>query len=193
MKKSVGDGAKALMGYLMCEPSIRKKVLTAGETGKTYVSMKIRDDGTVIIGETTHWFWNQLIGCQVKLSFEKWALTVWDALIDLSVDGNAIALEEGLSVEIATKAQRAEDYEWVVKRLYDCYEHVCNNKGGSSSEGDQGKNGSRMTRTVAVNGEPVTININADNFKRSLKFPDATGRAALRFDFGVVGVRVDKD
>jgi hypothetical protein len=193
MKKAVGDGAKALMGYLMCEPTIRTKVLTAGETGKTYVSMKIRDNGTVIIGETTHWFWNQLIGCQVKLAFEKWALTVWDALVDLSTGGNATALEEGLSAEIAKKAQRAEDYEWVVKRLYTCYEHVCNNKSGSSSEGDQGDKGSRMTRNVVVNGEPVTININAHDFKRSVRFPDATGRASLRFDLGIVGVQVEKD
>lgn len=193
MKKSVSDGAKALMEYLMYEPTIRTKVLTAGETGKTYVSMKIRDNGMVILGETKHWFWNQLIGCQFKLTFEKWALTVWDALVDLSTDGNATALEEGLSVEIAKKAQRAEDYEWVVKRLYDCYEHVCNNKGGSSSEGDRGDKGSRMTRNVVVNGEPVTININADNMRRTLRFPDATGRASLRFDLGVIGVSVDKD
>ena len=193
MPKFVGDGAKALMNYLMCDTTIRNKVLAAGETGKTYVSMKIKDNGTVIIGETVHWFWNQLIGCQVKLPFEKWALIVWDALVDLSTDGNATALEEGLSIEIAKKAQRAEDYEWVVKRLYDCYEHVCNNKSGSFSEGNQGEKGSRMTRNVTVNGEPVTININADGMKRVLKFPDATGRAALCFDFGVVGVRVDKD
>jgi len=193
MKKSVNDGAKALMGYLMFEPTIRNKVLNAGETGKTYVTVKILDNGIVILGETNHWFWNQLIGCQFKLTFEKWALTVWDALIDLSTDGNAVALEEGLSVEIAKKAQRAEDYEWVVKRLYDCYEHVCNNKSGSSSEGDRGDKGSRMTRNVVVNGEPVTININADNLKRTISFPDATGRARLRFDLGVVGVKVDKD
>lgn len=193
MKKSVGDGAKALMNFLMCDPTIRTKVLTAGETGKTYVSMKIRDNGMVILGETTHWFWNQLIGCQFKLTFEKWALTVWDALIDLSTDGNATALEEGLSVEIAKKAQRAEDYEWVIKRLYDCYEHVCNNKSGSDSEGSRGDKGSRMTRNVVVNGEPVTININADKFNRSISFPDATGKASLCFDLGIVGVRVDKD
>lgn len=194
MKKSVSDGAKALMWYLMYEPTIRNKVLNAGETGKTYVSIKISDKGTVTLGETKYWFWNQLIGCQVKLPFEKWALTVWDALIDLSTDGNATALEEGLSVEIAKKAQRAEDYEWVIKRLYDCYEHVCNNKeSGSPSAGGRGDKDSRMTRNVIVNGEPVTINIHAENMRKSIKIPDATGRASLRFDLGVVGVRVEKD
>ena len=193
MKKSVGDGAKALMGFLMCETTIRHKVLASGETGKTYVTLKIRDDGMVILGETNHWFWNQLIGCQFKLTFEKWALTVWDALVDLSTDGNAVALEEGLSTEIAQKAQRSEDYEWVVKRLYDCYEHVCNNKSGSDSAGSQGDKGSRMTREVIVNGEPIELNINANGVKRTLKFPDATGRAFLNFDLGVVGVHVSKD
>ena len=193
MKKSVGDGAKALMHYLMCEEAIRNKILESGETGKTYVSVKIKDNGVVIIGETTHWFWNQLIGCQIKLPFEKWALTVWDSLLDLSSGDNHIALQKGLSVEIAEKAQRASDYEWVVKRLYDCYERVCNNKGGSSSAGDQGDKGSRMTREVIVNGEPITININADNMKKTFRVPDSTGRAFLRFDLGVVGVHVDKD
>ena len=193
MKKSVGDGAKALMAFLMYDNAIRTKILASGETGKTYVALKLRDDGLVILGETKHWFWNQLIGCQFKLTFEKWALTVWDALVDLSAGGNATALEEGLSVEMAKKAQRAEDYEWVVKRLYDCYEHVCNNKGGSSSAGDQGDKDSRMTRTVMVNGEPITININASNIKRTVRIPDSTGRAFLNFDLGVVGVHVDKD
>lgn len=194
MKKSVSDGAKALMHYLMCDPTICNKVLTSGETGKTYVSYKIKNSGIVIIGETNDWiFRNPLIKCQFKLPFEKWALAVWDALVDLSVGGNADALEKGLSLEIAEKAQRKQDYEWVVKRLYDCYEHVCNNKGGSSSEGDRGDKGSRMTRNVVVNGEPVTININANNLKKSVKVPDSTGRASLRFDLGVVGVSVEKD
>jgi hypothetical protein len=193
MKKSVGDGAKALMNFLMCDPAIYNKILTAGETGKTYVCVKVKDDGIVILGETNHWFWNQLIGCQFKLTFEKWALTVWDALIDLSAGGNAVALEEGLSAEIAQKAQRSEDYEWVVKRLYDCYEHVCNNKSGSDSAGSRGDKGSRMTREVIVNGEPIQLNINANGIKRTLSFPDATGRAFLNFDLGVVGVHVSKD
>ena len=193
MKKSVGDGAKALMQVLMSDETIRNKILESGETGKTYVSVKIKDNGTVIIGETNHWFWNQLIGCQVKLPFEKWALAVWDALIYLSAGTNAVAIQKGLSVEIAEKAQRSEEYEYIVKRLYTCYEHVCNNKGGSDSEGSQGDKGSRMTREVIVNCEPVTININANGAKRTLRFPDSTGKASLCFELGVVGVRVEKD
>ena len=195
MKKALSQGAICLMHFLMANETINKKIELATGDGKPYKKYDIEDNGTVILGETGFRFWNQLIGCQYKLTFEAWALAVWDALIDLSIGGNAKALEQGLSIEIATKAKRAEDYEWVIKRLYDCYEHVANNKGDCvHSAGCQDDEGSGANlRQVYVNGEPVTININADNMKRTIRFPDATGRAFLKFNLGVVGVSVDKD
>lgn len=195
MKKPLGNGAIKLMEILMTDTTIYNKVMSSGEEGRSYVRYDIRDNGITLLGETKSRFWNQLIGCQFKLPFEKWALAVWDALVDLSVGGNAKALEEGLSTEIAKKAQRSADYEWVVRRLWDCYDHVCNNKsGGASSAGDRDDKGSSTTRqTVMCDGEPITININTLEGKRTLRFPDATGRAFLNFDLGVVGVHVSKD
>jgi heme/copper-type cytochrome/quinol oxidase subunit 2 len=183
------------MHFLMTNNTISKKVELAPNEGKSYARYDILENGTVVLGITKIRWWNQLIGCQFKLSFEGWALAVWDALVDLSSGHNAVALEEELSTEIAKKAQRKEDYEWVVKRLYDCYEHVTNGKGGASSAGDKDQKGSSMTenRTVVVNGEPVTININANNMRRSFRIPDSTGNAFLNFDLGVVGVHVDHD
>ncbi len=196
MNRTLSDGALCLMHLLMTDETISNKVKNANseKEGKTYVIYSIRGNGSVILGETKYRFWNRLIGCEYELPFEKWALVVWDALMDLSKGANAKALEEGLSTEIAKKAQRSGDYEWVVKRLYDCYEHVCNNKsGGTSSAGDQDNNGSSASaRTVYVDGQPVVINVNADGLRKQLKFPDATGRAFLKFDLGVVGVQVEK-
>jgi len=178
----------------MSDETISKKVELAPGDGKSYTKYDIEPNGIVVLGETRFRLWNQLIGCQRKLSFESWALAVWDALVDLSVGGNAKAIEEGLSVEIAKKAQRNEDYEWVVKRLYDCYDHVCNNKGDcESSAGDRDVKGSGANlREVYVNGEPITININAQNLKRTVRVPDATGRLFLNFDLGCTGVHVTK-
>ena len=196
MNRTLSDGALCLMHVLMTDETISNKVKNANseKEGKTYVIYSIRENGSVILGETKYRFWNRLIGCEYELPFEKWALVVWDALVDLSKGANAKALEEGLSTEIAKKAQRSGDYEWVVKRLYTCYEHVCNNKSGdTSSAGDQDNNGSSAnTRTVYVDGQPVVINVNADGLRKQLKFPDATGRAFLKFDLGVVGVQVEK-
>jgi hypothetical protein len=62
-----------------------------------------------------------------------------------------------------------------------------------SSAGDRDNNGSNAnSRTVLVDGQPVVVNINADGLRKQLKFPDATGRAFLKFDVGIVGVNVEK-
>lgn len=196
MNRALSEGAIYLMHHLMTNETIANKVKNADseKEGKTYVIYSIKTNGTVVLGETKYRFWNRLIGCQHELPFEKWALVVWDALVDLSKGNNAVALEEGLSKEIAKEAQRNGNYEWVVKRLYDCYEHVCNNKGdGMLSAGSQDDNGSNTRRTVYVNGEPVVVNITAEGVRRVLKFPDATGRKSLRFELGVTGVRVEDE
>lgn len=193
MSKALSKDAICLMHLLMNNETINKKVELAPGEGKSYARFDIQSSGIVTCGETRFRFWNQLLGCQRKLSFESWALAVWDALIDLSTGGNATALEEGLSTEIAKKAQREENFEWVVKRLYDCYEHVCNGNNAPSA-GGRDKNGSSViTRELHVAGEPITININAQDFRRSVRIPDSTGRHFLNFGLGIVDVKVDKD
>lgn len=192
-KKSLSPNSITLMSYLMANETIANKVKASGEQGKTYVIFTVREDGVVVLGETSYPLWNQLIGCRFKLPFESWALAVWDALIDLSTGSNSVALEEGLSKEIAKKAQRSEEYDWVVERLVDGYRHICNNKGNNvSSAGDRGKSGLNERPYTVVNGEPITININAAGNKRTFSFPDATGKAFLDFELGVVGVSAHK-
>lgn len=50
-----------------------------------------------------------------------------------------------------------------------------------------------MTREVIVNGEPIVVNINAHDMKKTIRIPDSTHRAFLNFDLGIVGVHVSKD
>ena len=176
----------------MTNETINKKVELAPGEGKTYARFDIQENGTVLLGETKFRFWNQLIGCQRMLSFESWALAVWDALVDLSTGGNATAIEEGLSVEIAKKAQREEDFEWVVQRLMDCYEHVCNKKGGAVSAGTRDKNGSGTPHVIVRDHDnPVNVRVNIGGTERVIRIPDATGRAGLKVNVGVTGIETE--
>jgi len=195
--KLLTQNSITLMAYLMENETVRNKVKAAGEEGKSYAIYSFRNDGIVVLGETKYPFWNQLIGCRFKLPFAAWALAVWDALVDLSTGANSEALEEGLSVEIAKKAKRETEYNWVVERLVDCYRHVCDKvDGGVSLEGGAGKSGSSSgsTRCVVFANDPeVNVNINVEGVKRTLRVPDATGRAFLDLDLGVTGVHVRHD
>lgn len=195
--KSLSPNSIPLMYYLMENETIANKVKAAGKEGKQYAIYTIVDNGSVILGETKYTWWNRLIGCRFILTFTQFAMSVWDALADLSTNGNQEAILKGLSKEIAEKAQRESEYDWVVERLVDCYRHVCNNKGTESRpEGRSGKSDQKIGADPIVihdsNGSPVVININTKNNRRTVRFPDATGEADLVFELGVIGVTCDK-
>jgi len=185
----------AKIGMLMLNEHVAEKVKSAGKEGRSYKTFRVNDNGIISLGETNYWFWNQLIGCKFDLTFESWALAVWAALVSLSKGNNATAIEEGLSVEIAKKTKRETEFNWVVDRLFDIFEHVCNNKdGGASLEGDPGKSGpSVIIRETSEEKTPVNVNVHVQgNTRRTFKFPDATGKAFLNLEMGIVGVSVEK-
>ena len=189
--KSLTPRSIILISLLMDNETVAEKVKAAGDEGKSYAIYKVCEkSGNIILGETRYEFWNRLIGCQKILPFESWALAVWDALVSLSTGDNAVAIEEGLSVEIA-KATREGRYNWVVERLVSVYDHFANNKdGGASLEGGRGKSGPSVV--VGKVGDPVVVNVNVSDKRRVFRFPDATGRAFLNLETGIVGMSVSK-
>lgn len=194
MEKLLSEDSIALIGYMLNNETIRNKVYSAGEEGETYTAIRVSDSGIVTLGKTKVWWWNRLLKCQFPLTFHQFASAVWDALLDLSAGGNQKALEEGLGKEIMKRAQREKDYNWVVKRLQECYDHVCNNKGGAPIEVGREKSGPSVANVIRTQDNPVTVNVNIDGkTHRKVRIPDATGQAFLTCELGVTDVRVEVD
>ena len=192
-KKLLTPDSKLNIERLMLNETIRNKVMSAGEEGRPYVTYKVHDSGIVVLGETRYWWWNRLIKCQFPLTFHAFVSAVWDALVDLSAGGNKEALQKGLGRELMEKSQREKEYNWVVKRLQECYDHVCNNKGGADLEGSLGKSGPSVARVAVPVNNPVNVNVNIDGkTHKTVRFPDATGRAFLNLETGIVGMSVSK-
>lgn len=178
------------MKFLLCDQRISDKVLKDVIRKEQYKRCDITDNGDIILGKTKVAWWNRLINCQEKINFQTFALRVWDALVDLSTGENSIALQKGLSTEIVDKTQRLGDYEWVIERLVDCYNHVCNNKGdGTSPAGDPGKSGQNAFVAHNANKE-VGINIMiGGKHVRTIPIYDSVGDHWLDVDLGIVNVR----
>jgi len=194
MEKLLSEDSIALIGYMLNNETIRNKVYSAGEEGETYTAIRVSDSGIVTLGKTKVWWWNRLLKCQFPLTFHQFASAVWDALLDLSAGGNQKALEEGLGKEIMKRAQREKDYNWVVKRLQECYDHVCNNKGGAPIEVGREKSGPSVANVIRTQDNPVTVNVNIDGkTHRKVRIPDATGQAFLTCELGVTDVHVEVD
>ena len=189
-KVLLSDDSKLNMQRLLLNDIIRKHVMSAGEEGESYKAIRISDSGIVTLGKTDVWWWNRLVKCQFPLTFHQFASAVWEGLLELSSGNNKEALKKGLGIEIMERAQLEKDYDWVVKRLQECYDHVCNNKGGADLEGSRGKSGPSVAHVVAPVEQPVTINLNIDGRnQKTVLLPDATGKAFLKCNLGVVDVK----
>lgn len=189
-KGTLSKSSVLLMKYLLSDTRISDKVFNNQKDKSKYKSVSIREDGSILLGKTSYPFWNQLLSCQIEIPFNDFALKVWDALVNLSVGDNSIALEEGLSTEIAKLSQRNGDYDLVVKRLFDCYEHVCNNKDKASSAGDSVKS-ELESRFVNGTNVPKNIVINVNGMERRvIPFRDSAGDKFIDIEYGVSDVTV---
>lgn len=189
-KKLLSQGSVALMKYLLSDTRISDKVFDNVEDKTKYKSITIREDGIIILGKTSSTWWNQLLSCQNKIPFNDFALKVWDALVDLSTGANNVALENGLSTEIAKLSQREGEYNILIKRLVDCYNHVCNNKGESPLEGGSVKPEPKIVRTNRIQvPESIVINVNGVKSK-VIPFRDSAGDRFIDIEYGITGVVV---
>lgn len=194
-KQPLSDDSKLKIQRLLLDETIRNKVMSAGEEGETYVAIRVSDSGIITLGKTKTWWWNRLVKCQFPLTFHAFASAVWDALVDLSAGGNKEALQKGLGREVMERSQREKDYNWVIDRLMECYDHVCNNKGGAGVEAPLEKSGPSVAHVIhEANDSTVNINVNIDGkTHRKVRIPDATGRAFLACELGITGVHVETD
>ena len=189
MKKDLlSEDSISRISTLLANEVLRKKVLSAGEEGRTFNHIRVSSSGVITLGETSVWWWNRLAKCQFPLTFLQFASAIWSGLKALSAGGNKEAIEEGLSTEIMKHVDN-KDYDWVVKRLQEVYDHFCNDKGGAGVEAPREKSGPSVAGIVKEVTSPVNVNVNIDGqTHKTMLFPDATGRAFLKCNVGITGV-----
>lgn len=184
------------MQTLLTDSKIAEAVYENEKDKEKYKICTIQSNGTVVMGKTSVSWWNKLLNCQDKLPFESFALKVWDALVDLSSGLNNKAITEGLSREIVVNSVRNKDYNWVVRRLFDCWSHVAQLSDGyeqaASPAGGQGvmPQGSTVVTVPSDHNEPKQIVLNVNGKPRVIPFIDSVGDTLnIGLEVGITGVR----
>lgn len=191
MEAILSEKSKKLIGMLLLEPQIKATVFEKLHHVDKYKMYTINDDGSITLGETKTQWWNKLIGCQLTIPFDSFALKVWEALVNLSTGVNQTAIIEGLSREIVMKAVKEKDFDWVVERLYDVATKVAQKSKitdgvGAVPEGTR-VSGPRLN-TVSNCPENLVININGCK-KKVLSFKDCVGDPLIEIEYGVIGAK----
>lgn len=186
MAQLVSEQSKLLIRMMLTDTKIAEKIFENREDKEKYKICTILNNGTVVMGKTPYFWWNQLIGCRDKIPFESFALRVWDALVDLAEGINLQAIKNGLSQEIIEDSIRQRNYDDVVRRLFECWSHVAQKSAGyqtpKSSAGDAGSKPIRG----GVNEHNIVINVNGG--KRIIPFTDSIGDPFIDLEFGITNV-----
>lgn len=195
MSELVSKQCRLLIQVLLTDSKIQERVFENAKDMSKYKICDIRKDGNIVMGKTTCRWWNQLLNCQDKLTFETFALKVWDVLVDQSSGINNEAIMKGLSHEIIMNSVRNKDYNYVVHRLYDCWTHVAQKSEGyqqpASPAGGQGvmpQGSERIIRVPVDQPKSITINVNGQH--HVIPFIDSIGDPLnLGLEFGITGVK----
>lgn len=160
--------SQKMMEMLMMEPKVAEKVAD----GYTHKIITIYRDGTVVLGKTPYYWWNNLIKCQKVINFPIFALAVWNALLELS-DGEArMAIKKGLSQEIIEKAIHEKKYDEIIDRLIDVSRHAC---GPNVLRSVVSPNISNADNTEYEQNRETDISVNINGVKKKLKLVDSIG------------------
>jgi hypothetical protein len=103
---------------------------------------------------------------------------------------NNTAITEGLSKEIAKKAQREAEYDWVVNRLFDVARHVCQNgilANEPNISAENRGNGANRKVVGTSSSQGIVININGTT-KKVIPFVDSIGDPLIDLEFGITNV-----
>jgi hypothetical protein len=193
MVQLISHASKLLIQVLLTDSKISEKVLENSTDADKYKSCMIQDNGTIVLGKTSVHWWNQLLSCQDKIPFDSFALKVWSALVDMSSGLNNRAILDGLSIEVVKSSVREKKYDYVVKRLYDCWTHVAQNSAGYQSPVfPAGSRGTAQDQVIVTNKSNASRNIviKVGGIEKTIPFVDSIGDPLrVGLDVGVIGIR----
>lgn len=144
-----------LIMALLKEPKIYDRVTAPANGRERYTKVRIvAEEGLIQLGKYS-WssgfgqFWNNLIKCKKDISFEEFALRVWDALVDMTAGTSAhTPVLEGLGREALMEGIRNKEWDWLVDRFFDVCRHL-SNEGYWKTQGlDKNQDNGRRRREV---------------------------------------------
>lgn len=183
-----------LIHALLKEPKIYDRVTAPIKDRERYKKVQIiAENGLIQLGKYS-WtgfgaFWNNLIKCKKDISFEEFALRVWDALVDMTAGTDAgEPVLEGLGRETLMEGIRNKRWDWLVDRFFDICRHLTDSGYWSTIGTPKPQVNANANRRNSNRNDQVVITV-AEHAPRSFKVVDAIGDVFEILDVKWVGGR----
>ncbi len=179
-----------LIQALLKEPKIYDRVTSPIRERERYKNVQIiAENGQIQLGKY-RWsgfgaFWNNLIKCKKDISFEEFALRVWDALVDMTAGTTAgEPVLEGLGRETLMEGIRNKRWNWLVDRFFDICRHLTDSGYWKTIGTPEPQVGHTVRHTQPVDNVVITV---AEHAPKKFKVVDAVGDVFEILDVKWVG------
>lgn len=179
-KGSLSPKSCDLIMALLKEPKIYDRVTAPIKERERYKKIQIiSENGLIMLGKYS-WsgfggFWNNLIKCKKDISFEEFALRVWDALVDMTAGTTAgEPVLEGLGRETLMEGIRNKRWDWLVDRFFDICRHLTDSSYWKTIGTPKPQIPNNVRNVHRNTDEEVVITV-AEHAPRSFKVVDAIG------------------
>lgn len=118
----ITENSKLHIQEMLLTPQISETVYSDVKKGKTYKLTRIRNDGSIYLGETSYEWWNNLFNLSKEISFETFCMRVYEAIAQMAgAEGSDTkkTIMRGLNKDILTALIATKDVNIVVDRLFD--------------------------------------------------------------------------
>lgn len=118
----ITENSKLHIQEMLLTPQISETVYSDVKKGKTYKLTRIRNDGSIYLGETSYEWWNNLFNLSKEISFETFCMRVYEAIAQMAgAEGSDTqkTIMRGLNKDILTAMIATKDVNIVVDRLFD--------------------------------------------------------------------------
>lgn len=118
----ITENSKLHIQEMLLTPQISETVYSDVKKGKTYKLTRIRNDGSIYLGETSYEWWNNMFNLSKEISFETFCMRVYEAIAQMAgAEGSDTqkTIMRGLNKDILTALIATKDVNIVVDRLFD--------------------------------------------------------------------------
>ena len=122
-KKKIAPEKIETLAFMLKDKTIRDSLLMEKEVAR---SIKVMDDGSVILGKTSWRWWNHFIGDERIITFNDFCIHLIDILSGQKNNKNKVGLDGLKQYFVDGLFDDAISSEYMIDLLFDCFRHGFN-------------------------------------------------------------------
>ena len=154
-KKKIRSEKIETLEFMLKDKTIRNSLLMEKEVAR---SIKVMDDGSVVLGRTSCRWWNHFIGDERVITFNEFCIHLIDILSGQKNNKNEVVLNGLKQYFVDGLFDDAVTPEYMIDLLFDCFRHGYNSPYSASEVNFKNGQPRRHANIPVAGSIPIRVN-----------------------------------